>query len=119
MKKSIMIAILGIIILATAGCANGPLRRFFHGGACNACQPAMGQTLWGQEASEDTGSCPNGVCGQSPETLNGNNAPGPAQTQPVGPNNPGVIYGQPNFDPFYGNQIVTPPATGTVLPGPR
>ncbi len=119
MYKNIMIAIVGISVLASAGCASGPLRRFFRGGACNACQPAMGQTLWGQESSDDSESCPNGVCGQSPESLGGTVLPGPAQSQPAVPNNSGVIYGQPNFDPFYGNQIVTPPANGTALPGPR
>lgn len=119
MHKNIMIAVLGLSVLATTGCANGPVRRFFRGGACNACQPAVGQTLWGQD-SDDNSSCPNGVCGQNQETLGGNVLPGPAQSQPgTDPNSSGVIYGQPNFDPFSGGQMVNPPAGGNVLPGPR
>ena len=106
MNKSIIIAMLGLSIVVTAGCANGPVRRFFsRGAACNACQPALGQSLWGGE--DDDSPCSNGHC------------PAPDQgADTVIPNTSGGIYGQPNFDPFSGGQIVNPPANIGTLPGP-
>jgi hypothetical protein len=122
MHRIITIAILGFTLLTITGCGHGPLRRFFRGGACNACQPAVGQTLWGQD-TEQPSSCPNGMCGktQPAETLSGaaigSGTPGTIEGTPA---NSGVIYGQPSFDPFSGGQIVNPPASGdSVLPRPR
>jgi hypothetical protein len=137
MSRNIIVAIIGISILATAGCGHGPIRRFFRGGACNACQPAIGQALWGRSTSGESGSggCANGICGlnQPAETLSGATIGAPAQSIPqVGPattidNAPassGVIYGQPsfgpqNFDPFSGGQNIGPASGGNILPRPR
>ena len=106
MNKSLIIAMLGLSIVVTGGCANGPVRRFFsRGAACNTCQPALGQSLWG---ADDDSPCSDGNC--------------PAHDQDgatVVPDNSGGIYGQPNFDPFSGGQIVNPPANSGTLPGPR
>lgn len=105
MRKSITIAILGISTLAATGCANGPIRKFFHGAACNSCQPAMGNTVWGQDESPCAdGQCPSPVL------------PGPAGE--IAPGESGIIYGQ-GYDPFSGSQIVTPPDNTGVLPRPR
>jgi hypothetical protein len=105
MHKTLTIAILGLTIVATSGCANGPIRRFFHGAACNSCQPALGQSLWDNDTSPcDQGQCPNGIDNEAFEMA-------PAGT--------GVIYGQPTVDPFSGGTIVNPPSNTGVLPGPR
>ena len=101
----------GLSIMVTAGCANGPVRRFFtRGAACNSCQPALGQSLWGGNDDDDS-PCSNGVC-------HGSSQSGSA-TESAVPNGSGVIYGQPNFDPFSGGQIVSPPTNSGTLPGPR
>jgi hypothetical protein len=114
MYRNIMIAILGITVVASAGCANGPLRRFFRGSACNACQPAIGHSLW----KSNDGGCPNGMCGDAGDAVEGV-APGPAANQVIDPNAPaGSTLNQSTFDPFIGGQIVNPPA-GNLLPGPR
>lgn len=106
MFKNIIIAMIGISIVASAGCANGPVRRFFsRGAACNACRPALGQSLWGQNADSP---CSNGIC---PD--------GDAIEDGVAPDDAGVLYGQPNFDPFPDGQIVNPAGNSGALPGPR
>lgn len=99
MRKNITIAILGFSILVTTGCANGPIRRFFRGGACNACQPAVGNTVWDDESPCADGNC-SGSAGE------------------IAPGESGIIYGQ-GFDPFSGSQIVNPPNNTGVLPGPK
>lgn len=109
MHKYITIAILGLTITATAGCANGPIRRFFHGAACNSCQPAMGQSLWNNSGGDN--ACGNGRCSSDGQ-------PGSFDDS-IAPETSGTMYGQPGFDPFSGGQIVTPPANTGVLPGPR
>jgi hypothetical protein len=38
MKKLTCIAA-ALLLLSTVGCANGPIRNFFRGAACNTCQP--------------------------------------------------------------------------------
>ncbi len=64
MNKKITIAILGISLLMTAGCADGPIRRFFRGGACNSCTPWLGNGIFGSKYRnrDDDVSCPGTGC---------------------------------------------------------
>ena len=111
MKRIVISTALAAVLLATSGCANGPIRQWFRGSACNSCNPPVANPFW--RANKAT-TCPDGTCGtgvfdQNPASipatqLNGNApsygpAPGPA-TLPSG-----SLYG--NTDP------VIPPQSGT------
>ena len=69
-KKLIYLAACAALIVFTSGCANGPIRNFFRGGPCNACQPPVGQPLGcGTNTAPmcNSGACGTGVAAQ-PQT---------------------------------------------------
>jgi hypothetical protein len=48
------------LLVATSGCANGPIRQWMRGSACNACSPPIGQpSNCGVNYAEN---CTDGVC---------------------------------------------------------
>ncbi len=60
MKKLICLAICATSLLMFNGCANGPMRNWFKGSACNTCAPPMGQPPMNVLSGCDTGNCANG-----------------------------------------------------------
>lgn len=60
MKKQMTILLLLSVMLVSSGCANGPFRQFFRGGACNTCNPPAGLFNRRQHTVDN---CSNGVCG--------------------------------------------------------
>ena len=111
MKNTMILAAVAAMLFATSGCSNGPLKRFFSGGACNSCQPVMG----GPCSSNVAGSCSDGSCGtgvfdQNPASISG------AQLGTTG----GDIYyndptgGIPSGDAYGNSGMVTPPTIGPM-----
>lgn len=60
MKLRLVILLAFLIIFSSSGCANGPFRRFFRGGACNTCNPPFGLFNRRQHTVDN---CESGVCG--------------------------------------------------------
>jgi hypothetical protein len=61
MKRMLFLLMAATVLAGTAGCANGPLRRFCRGAPCSTCNPPLGQNFgggWGGTAS----NCESGVC---------------------------------------------------------
>ena len=61
MKQLVLLVAVAAMLAMTSGCANGPMRQWFKGGACNSCQPPCGQP-YGCGTNTATG-CESGTCG--------------------------------------------------------
>ena len=102
MRSKIWVAILGISLVVLPGCANGPCRQFFRGGACNSCFPWLGRGQKDQCNEYDGVSYPGSS--DCPNCVNGTTIEGTA------PEGEFIIPG--------GTQLGTDPYSGTpVVPG--
>lgn len=61
MKRFFSILTVMAILASTSGCANGPIRNFFSGAACNSCNPPFGRLF--QRSPNTVGTCASGTCG--------------------------------------------------------
>lgn len=77
-KKVICLVTCATMLALFSGCANGPIRNWFQGAACNTCQPPVGQPIGcgtNYAPSCDSGACGTGV-GSNP-VVNGPAVNGP------------------------------------------
>lgn len=114
MKNLICLAAAGFLLVSTLGCANGPIRNWFRGSACNTCQPAAQPSFGPGPLGACTDGCPN------PSTL-GN----PIFQQPTGQASiQGDVITNPS-DPYFNSNSTTQnlgyqpsqPALGTGAAG--
>lgn len=94
MKKLIYLAT-ALMLFSTVGCANGPIRNWFRGAACNTCQPPFHPTT----GTGALGTCTTG-CGTNSAIPNPIIQPGAGQASISGPiiETPGQTY-YSNGDP--------------------
>ncbi len=64
MRKLHAVVLLALILSATSGCANGPIRKFFSGAECSTCRPPFGGLF--QRSNNTVGTCSSGTCGVTP-----------------------------------------------------
>ncbi len=126
MKKAFLVLGLTILTIAPTGCSRGPIRQFFRGSSCNACQPPMGR-FWGANSNTMT-NCEGDNCdvnGAAQGAVGtGTVEAGAMETgyydqglQSLQPGNPNCWQTDPNYNGTLGNAIV-PPSSGP-LPGPN
>lgn len=113
MKNTIILVAIAAMFLATAGCANGPLRRFFRGSACNSCQPPMSAPF----SSNTATGCANGACGtgvydQAPASIPASNLGAPSA--PMQYYNDPSMGGMPPMETYGNTDMITPPQIGPV-----
>ncbi len=122
MKKTLVFLTATAMLIATTGCANGPIRSLFGGKQCNSCNapaadPSMGYGY--NESAYPTGDCPNCVSGQADSPVYMND--GTIDPYVQGSNYGGATINPPVFDsysnPSFGGTIVPPGSSGT-LPSP-
>lgn len=75
MKNVAFLLVLAAVMVASNGCANGPLRNFFRGAPCNTCNPPLGKVFgqgWGGGAVKN---CESGVCSAPDQAVVNNQSP--------------------------------------------
>ena len=78
MKNITFLLVLAALMVASNGCANGPLRNFFRGAPCNTCNPPLGKVFgqgWGGGAVTN---CENGICNSPAQGVVNNQTTGNA-----------------------------------------
>ena len=119
MKKFLLSASFAVLLIASTGCADGPVRRMIRNTFCNDCRPPAAPCFQGLPATPNA-SCPTGTCGgannhitsygnQGDPYLDGSNANGATITPPVFDN-----YGGLNFGGTTGS-----PGSNGILPSPN
>ena len=123
MKKTLAFLMVAAMLVATTGCANGPIRSLFRGKQCNTCNAPAANPSFGYGYSEtaypvgtDCSNCVSGNAG-SPAWIDS----GSSDPYVHGSNYGGATINPPVFDsysnPSYGGTIVPPGSSGT-LPDP-
>lgn len=67
-NKTVCLIASAAIVLLYSGCANGPLRNWYRGAACNTCQPPVGQPIGC--GTNYAPLCNPGTCGSVPANVN-------------------------------------------------
>lgn len=119
MKRILAVVLMLLMVMSTTGCANGPLGRFFRGGACSTCTPPANRLFnWRGNSAHacESGACNTGVVSDpyqmSPAAIGTGIQPGQSGYQL---NNPGG-YTYPGPNDLINGGFVNPP--GQPLPGP-
>lgn len=109
MRIRLLGLVLAVVAVTVSGCASGPIRGFFRGGACNACAPA--RPGWFQWRGNSATMCESPGCqghGQVIESgVSGDYSGGTSGGYGIDP------FG--SSAPVYGP--ISPPNSGR-LPGP-
>lgn len=112
MRKLMLFAALVGLLLPMAGCANGPVRSWFRGAACNSCQPRLVRPFWRANRAGmcDDGSCSTEVFDSAPASIPADQIDG-AVPYYEGGSNTGVL---PSGDVYGNTDMVQPPQIGPV-----
>lgn len=118
MKRILALVLVVAMVMSTTGCANGPIGRFFRGGACSTCTPPSNRLFnWRGNTASD---CASGNCPSA-----GMNDPYQMAPAVIGSgiqNQPGTVPGNLGTYPYpsgadFNNGFVNPPVN-QQLPGP-
>lgn len=117
MKHVVSVLVLGALLVTGNGCANGPLKRFFRGAPCNACNPPLAGGFGQGWGGGSVTNCDNGVCSTPPATM-GAPLPAPATSAAKPPLEPYSYPGTSSLQPPEGVLTTGLTPIDTLPPAP-